>query len=114
MLVRLLAIVVAAVACAAPPVAQTAARSSPTARDTVDRVVAARMDSLHIAGLSLAVVRAGKVVKAEGYGVGDRGVATAAAAARSFEIAWPISCPPLVSIARRQGSMPSISICERR
>ena len=69
--VRLLAIVVAAVACAAPPAAQPSVRSSPTARDTVDRVVAARMDSLHIAGLSLAVVRAGKVVKAEGYGAAD-------------------------------------------
>jgi len=71
--VRLLAVaaVAVAVACAAPPSAQSAARSAPSARDTVDRLVAARMDSLHIAGLSLAVVRAGKVVKAEGYGVAD-------------------------------------------
>jgi D-alanyl-D-alanine carboxypeptidase len=69
--VCLLTIVVAAVACAAPPGAQPSARSSPTTRDTVDRFVAARMDSLHIAGLSLAVVRAGKVVKTEGYGVAD-------------------------------------------
>src|SRR6187402_3586666 len=71
--VRLLAVaaVAVAVACAAPPSAQSAARSAPSARDTVDRVVAARMDSLHIAGLSLAVVRAGKVVKTEGYGVAD-------------------------------------------
>jgi D-alanyl-D-alanine carboxypeptidase len=69
--VRLLAIALAAVACAAPPGTQSAARSSPTARDTVDRFVAQRMDSLHIAGLSLAIVRAGKVVKAEGYGVAD-------------------------------------------
>jgi D-alanyl-D-alanine carboxypeptidase len=70
-LVRLLAVAVAAVACAAPPAVQTAAPSPATARDTVDRVVAARMDSLHIAGLSLAVVRAGRVVRADGYGVAD-------------------------------------------
>jgi CubicO group peptidase (beta-lactamase class C family) len=70
---RLFAVAIAAVAvaCATPPGAPPAARSSPTARDTVDRFVVARMDSLHIAGLSLAVVRAGKVVKAEGYGVAD-------------------------------------------
>ena len=41
------------------------------ARDTVDRFVAAEMARTHIPGVSLAVVRAGKVIKAEGYGMAD-------------------------------------------
>jgi D-alanyl-D-alanine carboxypeptidase len=55
--------------------AVAAAQSGPLlaqpARDSVDRFVAAEMARLHIPGVSLAVVRAGKVTKAAGYGVAD-------------------------------------------
>src|SRR5262245_31386931 len=44
---------------------------SAAARDTVDRFVAAEMGRMHIPGVSLAVVRAGKVIKTEGYGMAD-------------------------------------------
>ena len=39
--------------------------------DTVDRYVASEMARKHIPGVSLAVVRAGKVIRAQGYGVAD-------------------------------------------
>jgi D-alanyl-D-alanine carboxypeptidase len=41
------------------------------APDAVDRFIAGEMKLMHIPGLSLAVVRAGKVTKAKGYGVAD-------------------------------------------
>ena len=47
------------------------AASAATARDSVDRFVAAEMARMHIPGVSLAVVRAGKIVKARGYGMAD-------------------------------------------
>jgi CubicO group peptidase (beta-lactamase class C family) len=62
--------VVIAVAAQTPLHAQTA-RSVATALDTVDLFVAAEMSRQHIPGLSLAVVRAGKVIKAQGYGTAD-------------------------------------------
>jgi D-alanyl-D-alanine carboxypeptidase len=73
---RTLALVVALTAQIAPLHAQPAqpaqrARSAATARDTVDRFVAAEMTRRHIPGVSLAVVRGGKVIKAQGYGVAD-------------------------------------------
>jgi CubicO group peptidase (beta-lactamase class C family) len=50
-------------------------RAQPTAqasaRDTVDRYVAAEMARMRIPGVSVAVVRAGKVIKAQGYGIAD-------------------------------------------
>jgi CubicO group peptidase (beta-lactamase class C family) len=42
-----------------------------TARDTVDRFVTAEMTRQHIPGVSIAVVRSGKVTKAQGYGMAD-------------------------------------------
>lgn len=48
---------------------QTAARAA--AADETDRYVEARMRSLHIPGLSLAVVRDGRVIKARGYGLAN-------------------------------------------
>src|SRR5262245_58488362 len=49
-----------------------AAQSAATrARDTVDRFIAGTMERTHIPGVALAVVRAGKVIKAEGYGMAD-------------------------------------------
>jgi CubicO group peptidase (beta-lactamase class C family) len=42
-----------------------------TARDTTDRFVAAEMARLHVPGAAVAVVRGGKVVKAQGYGMAD-------------------------------------------
>jgi D-alanyl-D-alanine carboxypeptidase len=43
----------------------------PATPDGVDAFVLAEMARIHIPGLSLAVVRAGKVVKAKGYGLAD-------------------------------------------
>ncbi len=54
-----------AVATAAPP---TPAPGTP---DSVDAFVAAEMSRMRIPGVALAVVRAGKVVKATGYGLAD-------------------------------------------
>jgi CubicO group peptidase (beta-lactamase class C family) len=45
--------------------------SSTSARDTVDRFVLAEMARMRIPGVALAVVRTGKVVKAEGYGTAN-------------------------------------------
>ena len=39
--------------------------------DTVDRYVAAELARQHVPGMSLAVLRAGKVIKARGYGWAD-------------------------------------------
>lgn len=64
--VTLLATALLSASLAAQPVAPNA-----RARDTVDRVVASAMERMHIPGVALAVVRAGKVIKAEGYGVAD-------------------------------------------
>lgn len=50
----------------APP-----ATRPPSTPDSVDAFVAAEMARMHIPGVSLAVVRAGKVVKAKGYGFAD-------------------------------------------
>jgi D-alanyl-D-alanine carboxypeptidase len=63
-------VLLAAAAYLAPLGAQPVARSA-SARDTVDRYVAAEMERMRIPGVALAVVRAGKVIKAEGYGVAD-------------------------------------------
>jgi CubicO group peptidase (beta-lactamase class C family) len=71
MTTRILAVALAVLACGLPLPAQSPARATSAVRDSVDRLVAARMASQHIPGLSLAVVRAGKVIKAEGYGVAD-------------------------------------------
>lgn len=42
-----------------------------TKSDTVDRYVAAELAKQHVPGISLAVLRAGKVIKAKGYGMAD-------------------------------------------
>lgn len=47
------------------------ARPVATATDPVDKFVAAEMTRRHIPGVSVAVVRGGKVIKAQGYGVAD-------------------------------------------
>jgi len=53
------------------PLRAQPAQSPATTRDTVDRLVSAEMARMHIPGMSLAVVRGGKLVKAQGYGVAD-------------------------------------------
>lgn len=70
---RILAFVLTAAVQLAPLHAQSSqtARSGAGARDTVDRIIAADMARMHVPGVSLAVVRAGKLIKAEGYGVAD-------------------------------------------
>jgi CubicO group peptidase (beta-lactamase class C family) len=62
---RLAAVILLALA--APAAAQPARDT----RDTVDRIVAAEMARQHIPGVALAVVRAGKLIRADGYGFAD-------------------------------------------
>jgi D-alanyl-D-alanine carboxypeptidase len=58
--------------CASDITAQPAVTAAPrTTADSADRFVAAEMARRHIPGVAIAVVRAGKVIKAEGYGVAD-------------------------------------------
>ena len=46
-------------------------RQARAARDTIDRLVEAEMARRHIPGVAVAVVRAGKVIDARGWGVAD-------------------------------------------
>ena len=64
---RILALCFATGAYTSPVLAQPTA----TARDTVDRFIAAEMARTHIPGVSVAVLRGGKVIKAQGYGIAD-------------------------------------------
>jgi D-alanyl-D-alanine carboxypeptidase len=71
---QIFTLIVAVAALTAPltaPLRAQPARSGATMRDTVDRFIAAEMARMHIPGVSVAVVRGGKVIKAEGYGVAD-------------------------------------------
>ncbi len=54
--------------------------------DAVDRYFAAQMDRHHIPGLSLAVVRGGRIVKAAGYGLADLELGVPATASTVYEI----------------------------
>jgi len=65
---RILALVLAVLVQGTTALGQ--AKSS-TAPDTVDGLVRAEMARAHIPGVALAVVRSGKVIKAQGYGVAD-------------------------------------------
>ena len=67
---RLLAFVLAVAVPNATLSAQQA-RSAATALDTADRFIAAEMSRAHIPGIALAVVRGGKLIKAQGYGFAD-------------------------------------------
>jgi CubicO group peptidase (beta-lactamase class C family) len=58
----------------------------PARGDEVDDYVEARMRSLHIPGVSLAVVRDGRIVKAQGYGVADLELNAPATKATVYEI----------------------------
>ena len=66
----IVALILAAASQAASLQAQNSGPAA-KARDTVDRFVAAEMARKHIPGVSVAVVRAGKVIKAQGYGIAD-------------------------------------------
>ena len=70
MIRRILSFVVAAVALTSSLHAQ-AARPLAAARDSVDRLVVAEMARTHVPGVSIAVMRAGRVVKTQGYGMAD-------------------------------------------
>jgi CubicO group peptidase (beta-lactamase class C family) len=59
-----------AIAIAAPLHAQPA-RAPKESRDTVDRLIDAELARQHVPGLALAVLRGGRVIKAEGYGMAD-------------------------------------------
>jgi D-alanyl-D-alanine carboxypeptidase len=54
--------------------------------DEVDRYVEAQMRKRHVPGLSLAVVRGGKIVKAKGYGLANLELNVAAAPETVYEI----------------------------
>jgi CubicO group peptidase (beta-lactamase class C family) len=60
-----------------PPYNHTATN---TPHDAVDRIVADEMEKQQIPGLSLAVMQGGKIVKAKGYGVTEKGGKTAVTA----------------------------------
>src|SRR6266498_1860595 len=54
--------------------------------DEVDNYVKARMRDLHIPGISLAVVREGQIIKAQGYGFDNLEQNTPAAKGTVYEI----------------------------
>ena len=81
---RIVALFVLVAAHVAPLAAQPVAPAS--SRDTVDQFIAAEMARMHIPGLSLAVVRAGKLIKAQGYGVADLEHGIAVTPATVFKI----------------------------
>jgi D-alanyl-D-alanine carboxypeptidase len=59
-------------ATAQPAAARPAlARARRATTDSADRFVAAEMARKHVPGVAIAVVRAGKVIKAQGYGIAD-------------------------------------------
>ncbi len=53
--------------------------------DIVDDVIEREMRKRHVAGLSLAIIQDGKIVKASGYGVSDRGGDSQVTAATLFQ-----------------------------
>lgn len=63
-----------------------AVASAPARGDEIDRHVEARMRALHIPGLSLAVVRDGRIVTARGYGFADLELEVPATPASVYEI----------------------------
>jgi CubicO group peptidase (beta-lactamase class C family) len=67
---RLCALVLAFAALVAPLHSQQA-NSKPSSSDPVDAFVTAEMARRHVPGVSLAVARKGKVIKATGYGMAD-------------------------------------------
>ena len=58
----------------------------PARGDVVDDYIEARIRSLHIPGVSLAVVRDGQIVKAQGYGIADLELNAPATKATVYEI----------------------------
>jgi CubicO group peptidase (beta-lactamase class C family) len=64
---RLLALAFA-LAAAGPGDSLRAQAAPAAAPDSVDRLVSAAMARMHVPGVSLAVVRGGRLVKAQGYG----------------------------------------------
>jgi CubicO group peptidase (beta-lactamase class C family) len=70
----------------AAPLHAQSARAAATARDSVGRIVAGEMSRRHIPGVAVAVVRAGKVVDAMGYGVADLENGVPVTPATSFKI----------------------------
>src|SRR5215212_6552443 len=67
---RILSFLLAGAALTSPLHAQ-AARPFATAPASVDRLVAAEMARTHVPGVSIAVVRGGRVIKTQGYGMAD-------------------------------------------
>ena len=59
---------------------------TPARADEVDDYVARQLRALHIPGLSLAIMRDGQIVKAQGYGVANIGLNVPAASDTVYEI----------------------------
>src|SRR6478609_7265743 len=59
--------------------------SAPAAADSVDSVVHAEMQKDGIPGLSLAVIEGGRVVRAQGYGLTEKGGKTPVSSATLFQ-----------------------------
>lgn len=59
--------------------------NSPVQADEIDDFINAKMAKAHIAGLSLAVVQDGKIVKAQGYGFADKEAKIPVTASTLFE-----------------------------
>ena len=70
---------------------------SPAAKgDVIDSYIETQMRNLHIPGISLAVVRNGRIVKAKGYGLANIEANSAAAPKTVYEIgSIQSSSPPL-------------------
>ena len=63
--------------------------------DEIDQYITAQMQRLHIPGVSLAIVRDGKIIKAQGYGVANPELSTHATKKRFMKSARiPNSSPP--------------------
>ena len=60
--------------------------SIPTRGDNIDYYVSARMRQLHIPGLSLAIVRAGRITKSQGYGFANLELSAHATKETVYEI----------------------------
>src|SRR2546423_1584775 len=61
----------ASLACAEAPAASSSLPETAEVSGEVDAYIRLRMEREHIPGLSLAVVKAGKVIKADGYGIAN-------------------------------------------
>ena len=72
--------------------------------DDVDRYIEAQMRHFHIPGISLAVIRDGRIVKARGYGIADVELDVPMTKERVVEI---------VAVADRLRPAPVVCVCRQ-